>query len=132
MRQAKEIKLSWDAASAASLPNNRVFTFMDLLAVKGHAPVVVDSRPQLTDAVELTVAALARAGRTIVSALASAIERLDTPAYDFMTLLTENGHVPAWVQAATEEVSTLGRLVHNWANDDWKLPANNNEAQKVA
>ena len=132
MRQAKEIKLTWDAAAAASLPNGRGFTFMDLLAVKGHAPVVVDSRPQLTDAVELTVAALARAGRTIVSALASAIERLDTPAYDFMTLLTENGHVPAWVQAATEEASTLGRLVHNWANDDWKVPANNNEVQKVA
>jgi hypothetical protein len=132
MRQAKEIELTWDTALAANLPNNPAFTFMDLLALKGHAPVVVESRPQLTDAVELTVAALAWAGRGIVSALASAIERADTPAYDFMTLLTENGHVPAWVQAATGEASTFGRLVHNWANDDWKVPANNNDVQKVA
>jgi hypothetical protein len=125
MTQAKEITMTWDAATIeASLPRNSQFTFMDLLAMKGHAPVVVESRPNVAIAYQKALDAVSSTGRSIAGFIAS----LNQPGFDFMTLLIEKGHVPAL--AIEEEASTFSRLVH-WANDNWKAPANNN-ARKAA
>jgi|GEM_PF-2576145 len=126
MREAKEITMTWDAAAIqASLPRDSRFTFMDLLAMTGHAPVAVESRPVVAVAYEKALGAVVGAGRSV----AGFIARLNQPAFDFMSLLTENGYVPAL--ATAEQPSRLSRLVH-WTNDNWAAPANAAGTQKVA
>lgn len=128
--KAKEITMTWDAAAVeASLPRDSQFTFMDLLAMTGHAPVAVEPRSQVAVAYREALGAIAAVAAGTAHAVAGVFAAINAPAYDFMALLAEKGYVPAF--AAAQEPSRFSRLVH-WANDNWKAPANVNSAEKAA